>query len=99
MAGKTNSTRIEILESQANNATARLDVHDVGLTTEPIEAGWVLTCEPAIYLKKEGFGVRLENDILITENGYVDLMADIPIEAEEIEEIMNRGAAGKAFKA
>jgi Xaa-Pro aminopeptidase len=67
-----------------------LDVHDVGLTTEPIQPGWVLTCEPAIYIKEEGFAVRLENDILVTESGFVDLMADIPIEADEIEELMQK---------
>ena len=65
-----------------------LDVHDVGHTTMPIQAGWVLTCEPAIYVKEEGFAVRLENDILVTEDGPVDLMADIPIEAREIEKLM-----------
>ena len=62
-----------------------LDVHDVGLTVEPIQPGWVLTVEPAIYLPAEGFAVRLENDILIQEGGNIDLMADIPIEADEIE--------------
>ena len=67
-----------------------LDVHDVGLTTQPMQPGWVMTCEPGIYLREEGFGVRLENDILITEHGPVDLMADIPIEAGEIEALMNR---------
>ncbi len=69
-----------------------LDVHDLGLTTEPIQSGWVLTCEPAIYIKEEGLAVRLENDILITENGQVDLMAGIPIEADEIEGLMKGGA-------
>jgi Xaa-Pro aminopeptidase len=69
-----------------------LDVHDVGLTWQPVQPGWVLTCEPAIYVKDEGFGIRLENDILVTENGPVDLMADIPIEAEAIEELMQRKA-------
>ncbi|HVR36817.1 MAG TPA: aminopeptidase P N-terminal domain-containing protein [Methylomirabilota bacterium] len=69
-----------------------LDVHDVGLVTEPIEAGWLLTCEPGIYIKEEGLGVRLENDILVTETGPVDLMAEIPIEADAIEELMNRGS-------
>jgi len=64
-----------------------LDVHDVGLTVEPIQAGWVLTVEPAIYLPAEGFAVRLENDILVQEGGNLDLMADIPIEAEEIEDL------------
>ncbi len=66
-----------------------LDVHDVFYVNQRIQPGWVLTCEPAIYIKEEGFGVRLENTILVTENGQADLMADIPIEAEEIEELMN----------
>jgi Xaa-Pro aminopeptidase len=65
-----------------------LDVHDVGHTTEPFAAGWVMTVEPGIYIPAEGFGVRLENDILITQRGPIDLMADIPIEAEAIEELM-----------
>jgi Xaa-Pro aminopeptidase len=65
-----------------------LDVHDVGLTTRPIQSGWVMTVEPAIYIPDEGFAVRLENDVLVTEEGPVDLMATIPIEAREIEELM-----------
>ena len=65
-----------------------LDVHDVGITTKPIEAGWVMTVEPGIYLPEEGFAVRLENNVLITDRGPVDLMADIPIEADEIEALM-----------
>ncbi len=67
-----------------------LDVHDVGFTTEPFAPGWVMTVEPAIYLKEEGFGVRLENDILITETGFEDLMGDIPLEVDEIEALMAR---------
>ena len=67
-----------------------LDVHDVGHTVEPIQAGWVLTVEPAIYIKEESFAVRLENDILVQADGNVDLMADIPIEAGAIEELMNQ---------
>ena len=67
-----------------------LDVHDLGDTTKPLEAGWVMTVEPGIYIREEGFGVRLENDILITKDGPVDLMAHIPIEADEIEALMNR---------
>jgi len=51
----------------------------------------VLTVEPAIYIKEEGFGVRLENTIVVTENGQLDLMADIPIEADEIEKLMKKG--------
>ena len=71
-----------------------LDVHDVGLTVEPIQAGWVLTVEPAIYLPDEGFAVRLENDILVQEGGNLDLMADIPIEAEEIEQLCAAQGSG-----
>jgi Xaa-Pro aminopeptidase len=67
-----------------------LDVHDVTYNHFKIEAGWVLTCEPAIYLREEGFGIRLENTFLVTETGQVDLMADIPIEADEVEDLMNR---------
>ena len=67
-----------------------LDVHDVGFTTEPIQPGWVITVEPAIYVKEEGFAVRLENDILVGENGNTDLMADIPIEPDEIEAVKKR---------
>ncbi|MCK6501753.1 MAG: M24 family metallopeptidase [Nitrospira sp.] len=65
-----------------------LDVHDVGFTTEPIAAGWIMTVEPGLYLKSEGLGIRLENDILITENGPVDLMADIALEPGDIESLM-----------
>jgi len=67
-----------------------LDVHDVGHLSEPFAPGWVLTVEPGIYIPEEGFGIRLENDILITTEEPIDLMADIPIEADEIEELMNR---------
>jgi Xaa-Pro aminopeptidase len=65
-----------------------LDVHDVGPTIQPMAAGWVMTVEPAIYLPEEGFAVRLENDVHITAGGPEDLMADIPIEAGEIEALM-----------
>ncbi|HXT39228.1 MAG TPA: Xaa-Pro aminopeptidase [Candidatus Angelobacter sp.] len=67
-----------------------LDVHDVGFMNEPMRPGWVMTVEPAIYVPAERFAVRLENTVLIGENGIVDLMADIPIEADEIEQLMNR---------
>ncbi len=67
-----------------------LDVHDVGIVTEPIQENWVLTVEPGIYIPEEGLGVRLENDILVRQGGNVDLMADIPIEADEIEALMRR---------
>lgn len=66
-----------------------LDVHDVGIPPRPIQAGWVMTVEPAIYIREEEFAVRLENDVLVTDQGPVDLMANVPIEADEIEELMN----------
>ncbi len=66
-----------------------LDVHDFASRYKPFETGNVLTCEPGIYIKEEGLGIRLENDILITKDGNIDLMAHIPIEVSEIEEIMN----------
>jgi Xaa-Pro aminopeptidase len=67
-----------------------LDVHDIGDRYAPIPENAVLTCEPGIYIREEGIGIRIENDILVTKDGPVDLMAEIPIEVEEIEEIMNR---------
>jgi Xaa-Pro aminopeptidase len=65
-----------------------LDVHDVVDRYQPFQAGMVLTCEPGIYVREEGIGIRIENNILITENGPVDLTANIPREVEEIEEMM-----------
>lgn len=72
-----------------------LDVHDVGITTRPIQTGWVMTVEPGIYIREEGFAVRLENDVLVTGQGAVDLMATIPIEPEEIEDLMAKSANGR----
>ena len=66
-----------------------LDVHDVGGKDEELKAGMVLTCEPGIYIPEENIGIRIENDILITNASPIDLMEDIPIEVEEIERIMN----------
>lgn len=70
-----------------------LDVHDVGSMAQPFAPGWVLTVEPGIYIPDEGFGVRLENDILVTSQGPVDLMADIPVETGDIESLMRGGKA------
>ncbi len=67
-----------------------LDVHDYGSKYRKFEAGMVLTCEPGIYIREEGIGVRIENNILITYDGPADLTKNIPVEAEEIEELMNR---------
>jgi Xaa-Pro aminopeptidase len=66
-----------------------LDVHDVGTMYEPIQAGMVFTVEPGIYVLEEGIGIRLENNIVINEKGYTDLMENIPIDPEEIETLMN----------
>tara|TARA_B100001142_G_scaffold320817_1_gene366502 strand:- start:579 stop:1760 length:1182 start_codon:yes stop_codon:yes gene_type:complete len=66
-----------------------LDVHDVSKPDKPISEGMVLTCEPGIYIPEEKLGIRLENDILIGEFENTDLMKKIPIEADEIEELLN----------
>jgi Xaa-Pro aminopeptidase len=66
-----------------------LDVHDVFDKYNVFKEGMVFTCEPGIYIREESLGIRLENNILISKNGPVDLMKNIPIEIEEIEELMN----------
>ena len=66
-----------------------LNVHDVGNVYRPFEAGMVFTVEPGIYIPEEGLGIRLENDVVIQESGIKDLMEQIPIEIEEIEDLMN----------
>lgn len=67
-----------------------LDTHDYGLILEPMKANMVLTVEPGIYIPEEGFGVRLEDDVVVQEQGApINLMKNIPIEADEIEALMN----------
>ncbi len=66
-----------------------LDVHDVGNFYTPITEGMVFTVEPGIYIPEENFGIRLEDDIVIEKDGVFNLMRNIPIEAEEIETLMN----------
>jgi Xaa-Pro aminopeptidase len=67
-----------------------LDTHDVGIWHEPIQAGMVFTCEPGIYIPEEGLGIRLEDDLVVQSSGApFNLMKDIPLEAEEIEDLMN----------
>ena len=67
-----------------------LDTHDYGLLHEPMQANNVFTVEPGIYLPKEGFGIRLEDDVVVQEKGApINLMGNIPIDADEIEDIMN----------
>lgn len=66
-----------------------LDVHDVDDRERSFENGMVFTCEPGIYIAEEGIGVRIENDLVVNDNSPIDLMATIPREVQEIEELMN----------
>ncbi len=65
-----------------------LDVHDVGTKYLTLEPGMVITCEPGLYLREEKLGIRIENDILVTNDGPVDLTKDIPREVADIEILM-----------
>ena len=65
-----------------------IDVHDLGTRTEPLKAGMLLTVEPGIYIEAEQMGIRIENNVWLTEDGNIDLMKNIPITVEEIEAIM-----------
>ena len=67
-----------------------MDVHDLGTRIDPIEPGMVFTVEPGIYIEEEQMGIRIENNLWITEDGNIDLMKNIPITVEEIEELMKR---------
>jgi Xaa-Pro aminopeptidase len=69
-----------------------VDVHDSGMRYEPMQVGMTFSCEPGIYIQEEGIGVRIENQILITENGPVDMMDEVgmPIEISDIEDFMAR---------
>ena len=66
-----------------------LDVHDIMFRYHTFEAGNLFTCEPGIYIPEENLGIRIENDILITENGNIDMFKNIPMEVEEIEDLMH----------
>jgi Xaa-Pro aminopeptidase len=68
-----------------------LDVHDIGNRFAPMKPGMVFTCEPGIYVPEEKIGIRIENDILVTDKEPIDLMSTIPIEVEEIEALMASG--------
>jgi Xaa-Pro aminopeptidase len=65
-----------------------LDVHDVSPPFQAVTPGMLFTIEPGIYIREENLGIRLENDFLICENENIDLMASIPIEADDIERLM-----------
>jgi Xaa-Pro aminopeptidase len=70
-----------------------LDVHDPGDRERPLEPGMVITVEPGLYIPEENLGVRIEDDVLVTETGYKLLTASLPRSADEVEKIM---AAGRA---
>ena len=65
-------------------------MHDLGTRTEPLQAGMLLTVEPGIYIEEEQTGIRIENNIWLTKTGHIDLMKNIPIRAEEIEQLMKQ---------
>lgn len=68
-----------------------LDTHDYGLLWEPMQVNNIFTVEPGIYIPSEGIGIRLEDDVVIQEHGDpINLMGDIPIEIDEIEDLMNQ---------
>ena len=67
-----------------------LDVHDLGTFSKPLEEGMVLTVEPGIYIEEEQMGIRIENNIWLTKDGNIDLMKNIPIEANDIERLMKK---------
>lgn len=67
-----------------------LDVHDFGYFNMPYAPGMVFTVEPGIYIKEEGLGIRLENNVVVTKTGNIDLFKNVPLEVEEIEEIMKK---------
>ena len=62
-----------------------LGVHDIAPANGPLEPGWIMTVEPGLYIPDEGIGIRLENDILVTNDGPIDLCADVPLEPDAIE--------------
>ena len=67
-----------------------LDTHDYGILNEPMQENMVFTVEPGIYIPEEGFGIRLEDDVVIQNSGEpINLMKNIPIKIEEIEDLMN----------
>lgn len=67
-----------------------MDVHDVGTKQDIFKPGMLFSCEPGIYIQEEGLGIRIENDILITKKGNIDLMTHIPVEVEDIERLMKK---------
>ena len=75
-----------------------LDVHDPGESCKPLEPGMVVTIEPGVYIPEENLGVRIEDDVLITESGYQFLSERLPRAPAEIEKIMSEAALARAAK-
>lgn len=67
-----------------------LDVHDVGSKYDPLKPGMVLTCEPGLYIREESIGIRIEDNILVMADGPLNLTAQIPVKAEDIERLMKK---------
>lgn len=67
-----------------------VDVHDLGPFRKPLQAGMLLTIEPGIYIEDEKMGIRIENNFWLTKTGNIDLMKNIPIEADDIERLMKK---------
>ena len=67
-----------------------LDTHDVWIVDSKLEEGAVITNEPGLYIEEEGIGIRLEDDLLVTKDGCINLSKDIPVEIEDIEALMNK---------
>ena len=67
-----------------------LDTHDVWILDSKLEEGAVITNEPGLYIEEEGIGIRLEDDLLVTKDGCINLSKDIPVEIEDIEALMNK---------
>jgi Xaa-Pro aminopeptidase len=89
---KKQNTKAPLYKKYFPHGTAHflgIDVHDVGNRYKKLKAGAVLTCEPGIYIREEGIGVRIENNIVVTKSKPLDLMSAIPIEADHIETLMN----------
>jgi Xaa-Pro aminopeptidase len=88
---KTKTTvHIASIYTMVSRIILGVDIHDLGERYEPLQEGMLLTVEPGIYIEEEQMGIRIENNIWIRREGNVDLMKNIPIEADEIEALMKK---------
>ena len=67
-----------------------LDVHDIGSKDDELKPGMIITCEPGIYIPEENTGIRIETDVLLTKEGNINLMENVPVEVDEIENLMSK---------